>query len=294
MKSKDISGLGVALATPFKADKSIDYAALERLLEHVVEGGADFAVALGSTAETPTLTAAEKEKVRRFVVEKISGRIPLVAGMGGNCTAALVDEIKSTDLTGYDAILSVAPYYNKPSQEGLYLHFSAVAEASPIPVILYNVPGRTGVNISAETTLRLARSWKNIIAVKEASGNMKQIEEIIAGAPEGFTVLSGDDGLTYPLMELGAKGVISVVGNALTRRFADLVHLCQEGKFQEARPLHYKLLEFYDQLFAEGNPSGIKYVLWRMGLMENELRLPLVAISAATGDRIDALLPSLL
>ncbi len=293
METFSLRGLGVALITPFTVSKEIDFAALDRMIEHVIAGDADYLVVLGTTGETPTLSESEREAVRKFVAEKAGGRLPLVLGMGGNNTHALVEELKRCDMNGYSAILTVAPFYNKPSQEGLYQHYSAVAKASPLPVVLYNVPGRTGVNISAATTLRLASEHKNIIAIKEASGNFKQIEEIINHKPEGFQVISGDDALTYPLISLGAEGVISVVGNAFPREFGKMVRLCLTGKFQEALPIHYRFSRLYDELFIDGNPAGVKSLLHDMGLIENELRLPLVPTCIETGEELRKLLAQL-
>lgn len=290
MDSLSLRGLGIALITPFDNDKNIDYDALGRVLNHVIDNGADYLVVLGTTGETATLTAGERNAVRMFCVRENHGRVPLIAGMGGNDTRALVEDIRGADLNGYSAILSVTPYYNKPSQEGLYCHFAEVAAASLLPVILYNVPGRTGVNLSAATTLRLAHEFPNIVAIKEASGNMKQIEEIINNRPSGFEVISGDDSLTYPLISLGAEGVISVVGNAFPREFGDMVRMCLDGDFQKALPVHYKFQKLYDELFVDGNPAGIKYLLHEMGFIQNELRLPLVPTRRETSDKIDAIL----
>lgn len=290
MDSLSLRGLGIALITPFDNDKNIDYDALGRVLNHVIDNGADYLVVLGTTGETATLTAGERKAVRKFCVRENHGRVPLIAGMGGNDTQALVEDIRGADLNGYSAILSVTPYYNKPSQEGLYCHFAEVAAASLLPVILYNVPGRTGVNLSAATTLRLAHEFPNIVAIKEASGNMKQIEEIINNRPSGFEVISGDDSLTYPLISLGAEGVISVVGNAFPREFGDMVRMCLDGDFQKALPVHYKFQKLYDELFVDGNPAGIKYLLHEMGFIQNELRLPLVPTRRETSDKIDAIL----
>lgn len=277
MENISLRGLGVALITPFLPDKEIDFPALEQMVDHIINGGADYIVVLGTTGETPTLSAQEREQVRKFVLEKSTSRVPLVLGMGSNCTMSLVEELRTADLTGYSAILSVTPFYNKPSQEGLYQHYAAIVKASPLPVILYNVPGRTGVNISASTTIRLAKEFSGIIAIKEASGNFKQIEEIINNKPEKFQVISGDDALTYPLITLGAEGVISVVGNAYPKEFGKMVRLCLEGNFQQALPIHYSFTKIYDELFAEGNPAGVKALLHKMGIIHNELRLPLVA-----------------
>lgn len=276
MGNINLRGLGVALITPFKQDFEIDYDALGRMVDHVLTGGVDYIVVLGTTGETPTLTVEERKAVRVFVKDKVAGRVPLVLGMGGNCTHALVNEIGATDFNGYSAILSVAPFYNKPSQEGLYQHYAAIAKASPLPVVLYNVPGRTGVNISAQTTLRLAKDFDHICAIKEASGNFKQIEEIINDKPEHFQVISGDDALTYPLITLGAEGVISVVANAYPKEFGEMVRLCIDGNFQKALPIHYSFTKLYDELFVDGNPAGVKALLNKLGIIENVLRLPLV------------------
>lgn len=293
MDTVSLRGLGVALITPFKSDKSIDFDALSRMIEHVITGKVDYIVVLGTTGETPTLDPDERVEVRRFVANAVAGRVPLVVGMGGNNTKNLVEEIKSADLSGYSAILSVTPFYNKPTQEGIFRHFSAVAEASPLPVVLYNVPGRTGANISADTTLRLANAHRNIIAIKEASGNFKQIEQIINHKPDYFQVISGDDALTYPLVTLGAEGVISVVGNAFPREYGRMVRLCLEGNYNEALPIHYKFSRLYDELFVDGSPAGVKSLLHDMGLIENELRLPLVPIRMETSEELRKILNDL-
>lgn len=287
------SGMGVALVTPFKSDDSIDYDALGRLLEFQIQNDVDFIVALGTSAETPTLSSEEKKDLREFVVSKVNGRVPLVLGYGGNNTKALVDELKNDKFEGIDAILSVVPYYNKPSQEGIYQHYSAVAEASPVPVILYNVPGRTGVNMTAETTLRLAHKYSNIVAVKEASGNIVQINDIIKNKPEGFNVLSGDDGITYPLITMGAVGVISVIGNAFPKEFSRMVRLALQGDYSSARVIHQKFTELFDLLFVDGNPAGVKCMLSLMGYLENKLRLPLVPTRITTFEKIRQVLDSL-
>lgn len=278
--------MGVALVTPFTATKEIDFQALERVINHVIDNGADFLVVLGTTGETPTLSADEKAAIMSFVKEKAAGRLPLVIGIGGNDTAEIVRQVSDTDLSGYSAILSVVPAYNKPSQDGIYYHFKSIVEASPLPVILYNVPGRTGVNMTADTTLRLAREFPNIIGIKEASGNMTQIERLIRERPERFAVISGDDGMTYPLMTLGAGGVISVLGNAYPKDFADMVHLCLEGNYIEAVDYHHKYREIIRLLFADGNPAGVKCVMHDMGLIENVLRLPLIPVHKETASEI--------
>lgn len=290
----NLKGMGVALVTPFKADKSIDLQALARLVEHQIKSGIDFLVVLGTTAETPTLSADEKHQVRDFVAQRVAKRVPLVLGMGGNNTMGLVEELRTTDLSDYDAILSVVPYYNKPSQEGIYQHYAAVAQASPVPVVLYNVPGRTGVNMTAETTLRLANDFPDkIVAVKEASGNFTQIDDIIKRKPADFMVISGDDGITFPLITLGAVGVISVIGNAFPREFSKMVRLALEGDFANALLIHHKFTELFSLLFVDGNPAGVKCLLHAMGWMENELRLPLVPTRITTYEKIRQVLETL-
>lgn len=286
MAHLNILGMGVALVTPFSANKDIDFPALKRVIDHVVDNGADFLVVLGTTGETPALSAGEKKAVKDFIKEKVGGRLPLVIGMGGNNTAEIVRLLKEEDYSGYSAILSVVPPYNKPSQEGIFQHFKAIAEASPLPVVLYNIPGRTGVNMTADTTLRLAREVPGIIGIKEASGDIHQIQRLLREKPEGFTVLSGDDGMTYPLMALGAQGVISVLGNAYPKEFSEMVHLCLEGNYIEAVDVHFKFRDMIRLLFADGNPAGVKCVMHDMGLIENVLRLPLVPVGNATADEI--------
>lgn len=286
MAHLNILGMGVALVTPFTVDKDIDFAALERVIDHVVDNGADFLVALGTTGETPALFPEERKAIKEFVKKKAAGRLPLVIGVGGNNTAEVVHELKTDDFSGYSAILSVVPPYNKPSQEGLFQHFKAIAEASPLPVILYNVPGRTGVNMTADTTLRLAHEVPGIVGIKEASGDIHLIQRLLREKPDHFTVLSGDDGMTYPLMALGAQGVISVLGNAYPKAFAEMVHLCLEGNYIEAVDVHFKFRDMIRLLFSDGNPAGVKCVMHDMGLIENVLRLPLVPVCNATADEI--------
>lgn len=286
----NIKGVGVALITPFNDNGDVDFEALERLLDRVAAGGADYLVVLGTTAETPTLSAAEKEAVTKFIVSKNGGRMPVVIGIGGNCTAEVVDHIRHFDFTGIDAVLSVAPYYNKPSQEGIYQHYKAIAGVSPRPVVMYNIPGRTGVNMTAETTLRLARECKNIIAVKEASGNLSQMAYILRDRPEGFLVISGDDNLTLPLMAMGGDGVISVAVNAYPGKFCRMVHLLQQGDTAAAAGLHLEMMEATDALFAESNPVGVKAALAYYGLIRNNLRLPLVRSSAVLNERLKELI----
>lgn len=248
---------------------------------------------LGTTAEAATLTKEERHQVQEFVKQKAAGRVPLILGCGGNNTAALVDDLRHGDFSGYSAILSVVPYYNKPSQEGIYQHYSAVAQASPLPVLLYNVPGRTGVNMAAATTLRLAAEYPNIIGVKEASGNFVQMDEIIKHKDDGFMVISGDDGITFPLITLGAVGVISVIGNAFPKEFSRMVRLALDGDYAGARAIHHKFADLFKLMVVDGNPAGVKCLLNAMGYVENELRLPLVPTSAATRDKIHSVLSQL-
>ena len=282
----DLKGMGIALVTPFKADGSVDYEALVKLVEYQVQNGTDYLVVLGTTAETPTLTETEKAEIKRLVVTQVRRRVPVVLGVGGNCTRAVVDTLRQADLQDVDAILSVVPYYNKPSQEGIFRHYEAIAEATTRPVILYNVPGRTGTNMTAETTLRLARTFRNIVAVKEASGNIKQMNDIIKNKPADFQVISGDDGITYPLIALGAVGVISVIGNAFPREFSRMVRLALEGDYDNARVIHSRFMELFDLLFVDGNPAGVKSMLNMMGFIENRLRLPLVPTRLTTYEKI--------
>ena len=264
------------MITPFKSDFSCDWEALKNMIDYVIDGGTDYIVSLGTTAETPTLSPEEKNEVLRFTKQHVAGRTPIVAGAGGNDTRKLIEHIKQMDLEGIEAILSVTPYYNKPSQEGLYQHFMAVADASPVPVILYNVPGRTGVNMTAETTCRLAADHPNIVAVKEASGKIDQIEQIIKNRPDGFLVLSGDDGMTVDVMRKGGNGVISVAVNAFPKRFSHVVYLTSQGLFDRAAEAYEPLHEAVCALFEQGNPVGVKAALAIMGHIENVLRLPLV------------------
>lgn len=279
-------GLGVALVTPFKGDGSVDYEALARLVDTQLAGGTDFLCVLGTTAETPTLTAEEQRQVCRTIMERNAGRLPILLGVGGNCTQAIVDRLSNDAMEGVDAILSVVPYYNKPTQAGMYAHFAAIAESTDLPIILYNVPGRTGVNMLPETTLRLAADFKNIVGIKEASGNLKQIEQIISNRPAGFKVFSGDDGITLPLIRSGADGVISVIGNAFAPEFAQLVHDAMRGDYAEAEAMDGRLRQMYELLFLDGNPAGVKSVLHLRGMMENRLRLPLVPASDTTTEQI--------
>ena len=286
-------GLGVALVTPFNARGEVDYRALRRILDYQLSNGVDFLCVLGTTAETPCLTKQEKDSIVSLVVEKVNGAVPILLGCGGNNTRAVINEIQTGNFQGIDGILSVCPYYNKPSQEGIYQHFKAIANSTKMPVVLYNIPGRVGVNMTAQTTLRLARECENIVAVKEASGNFTQIDDIIKNKPKDFDVLSGDDGITFPLMTLGANGVISVIGNALPKEFGRMVRLAAKGEFETALQIHHKFAELFKLLFVDGNPAGVKAMLNNMGLLENELRLPLVPAKINTMSEIAAIIKEL-
>ncbi len=280
-------GTGIALVTPFNEDKSVDFESLERIVNHVIDNGADFLVALGTTSEAPTLTAEEKKQVVDTILRTNNGRLPVLLGMGGNNTQAVLDAIKAQDFTGIQGILSVVPYYNKPNQRGMKAHFEAIADASPVPVILYNVPGRVGVNLQAATCVELAKH-PNIVAVKEASGNLQQIMEILRDKPTDFDVLSGDDGITQPLMALGAQGVISVAANAYTKPFSRMMQAMKEGRTDEALTLHYAMLRMNQLIFADGNPAGIKCLMSHIGLCKNILRLPLVPVNEKVEEEINA------
>jgi len=285
-RENPFKGLGVALVTPFKGNGSLDKASLYALIENIISDGADFICVLGTTAETPTLTEEERSEIRRIAIEVNQGRIPLLLGVGGNCTAEICTYLGKTDLQGFEGILSVTPYYNKPSQEGLFQHFKEISKASPLPVVLYNVPGRTGVNMQAETTLRIARECTNVVAIKEASGNITQIDHIIRHAPEGFEVISGDDAITFELLSIGAAGVISVIGNAFPKEFGQMVHDIQQGHASEALVLHRRFAQMFALMTADGNPAGIKALLQVQGKAENVLRLPLVPARTETIDHI--------
>ena len=290
MATNIFKGLGIALVTPFKTDGSIDYVALKRLIEYQTDNGADFLCILGTTSESPCLDPEERAEIKRFVVEVNQGRLPVLMGCGGNNTRAVVKELQSFDLRGVDGILSVCPYYNKPSQEGLYRHFKMIADNCPLPVVLYNVPGRTGINLKSETTVRLANDCRNIVAVKEAGGSLEQVDEIIKNKPAHFDVLSGDDALTFPMIASGAAGVISVIGNALPREFSRMIRLEFNGEYEPARKIHHRFTELYSLLFVDGNPAGVKALLHEMGFIENELRLPLVPTRVATVQKMAAIL----
>lgn len=280
-------GTGVALITPFNEDREVDTQALSKLVKYQIENGIDYLVVLGTTAESATLTQEEKELVKAEVIKANDGRLPLVLGIGGNNTAAVVEELKTASLEGFDAILSVSPYYNKPTQEGIYQHFREVSKASPLPVILYNVPGRTASNILPETVNRIARDFDNIIGIKEAAGDMVQAMKLISLVPEDFLVISGDDMLTLPMTLAGGKGVISVIAQGFPKEFSEMVNSGLEGKSKMAYKLHYKIAPSIDLIFAEGNPAGIKALLAKKGMIINELRLPLVKATDALQARID-------
>ena len=293
MAQNKFRGLGIALITPFQTDGSIDLDALDRLVEYQIKGGADFLCIMGTTAETPTLSRDEKRLLKEHLIGRVAGRVPLLMGCGGNNTAAVLDELQNQDWKGIDGVLSVCPYYNKPSQEGLYQHFAAIAKASPVPVVLYNVPGRTGVNMTAETTLRLAREFENIVAIKEASGNITQMDDIIKNKPQHFDVISGDDGITFPLITLGAVGVISVIGNALPAEFSRMVRLALRGEYNTSLAIHHKFTELFKLLFVDGNPAGVKAMLSEMGMIQNVLRLPLVPTRLTTMEKISQIVREL-
>ncbi|HVV07572.1 MAG TPA: 4-hydroxy-tetrahydrodipicolinate synthase [Puia sp.] len=281
-----LRGTGVALITPFRPDYSIDYDALGKVIDHVITGGVEYVVSLGTTGETPTLSKEEKIAIVHFTYEKVAGRVPVVVGIGGNNTAELIEELKSFPLDKAIAVLSASPYYSKPSQEGLFQHYKALAAASPKPLLLYNVPGRTGRNLNAATTIRLAKEVKNIAGIKEASSDMAQCMEILRDKPDDFLVVSGDDALTLPQIACGMEGVISVAANSFPRMFTDMVRLCLKGDFKAAKELNDKLILGYEVLFAENNPAGVKAAMTEMKLIGNYLRLPVVPVSAGLQERI--------
>ena len=293
MATNIFRGLGIALITPFTPDGEVDSNSLKRLVEYQLQNGADFLCILATTGETPCLSAEEKAEIKRLVVDVNNGRVPILMGCGGNNTRAVVQELKSADWSGIDGVLSVCPYYNKPSQEGLYQHFKAIAEASPLPVVLYNVPGRTGINLQAQTTLRLARDCENIIAIKEASGSLEQVDEIINNKPARFDVISGDDALTFSMVASGAAGVISVIGNALPKEFSRMIRLEFNGEYEPARKIHHRFQQLYSLLFVDGNPAGVKALLHEMGFIDNVLRLPLVPTRLTTLQKITTILKEL-
>lgn len=279
-------GLGVAVVTPFTLDGAVDYPALKRLIRYQLDSGVDFLCILATTGETPCLTLDEKNKITELVKEENKGLVPILKYCGGNNTAAVIEEMKATDWSGIDGILSICPYYNKPSQEGLYQHFKAIASASPLPVVMYNVPGRTGVNMKAETTVQLAHDCENIVGIKEAAGSLEQVDEIIKGKPDRFDIISGDDALTFSMIASGAAGVISVIGNALPREFSRMIRLEFQGEYEAARRIHHMFTELYSLLFVDGNPAGVKALLNDMGYIENVLRLPLVPTTIKTKEKM--------
>ena len=279
-------GLGVAMVTPFNADGSIDYLGLERLTNHLVDGGVNYLVVMGTTGENPTINNEEQQAILQKVIEINARRLPVVFGIGGNSTAAVVERLKSENLEGVDGILCVSPYYNKPSQEGIYQHYKAVSDATPLPVIMYNVPGRTGSLVSAETTLRIAQ-LPNIVCTKEASGSLDICMDVIRGAPEDFGVISGDDNYTMPYIAAGMQGVISVLGNAYPKEFSQMVNYALDGDFKNAKHLHYKLLPLMKAIFMDGNPGGVKYALNKLGICQNEFRLPVVPVNKTTEKSLD-------
>lgn len=281
-------GTGVALVTPFNADGSVDFDGLKNLINYLIEGKVEYLVSLGTTGEASTLNKDEKKKIWEFTAEINNGRLPLIAGIGGNDTRVIAQNIKDFEVSGYDAILSASPYYNKPTQEGIYQHYKALSESSSLPILLYNVPGRTGSNISAETTCRLATDLKNIIAIKEASGNFDQFNQIMRDKPADFMLISGDDPVAMPMISLGAVGVISVIGNALPKQLSDMIRLCLAGDFAKALPLHLSLIEFTRLMFVEGNPAGAKAALKHFGVCDDNLRLPLVKVSQGIREAIIA------
>jgi len=281
-------GTGVAIITPFHADGQVDYDALGKLINYLIDGGVEYLVSLGTTGESATLSGEERKQVWAFTAKAVNGRVGLVAGIGGNNTLELVEQIKQFDTTGYDAILSASPHYNKPTQEGIYQHYKAIAEATPLPVILYNVPSRTGSNVNADTVVRLAHDFKNIIGIKEAGGNFDQINQIMRDKPADFLMISGDDPVTLPMMALGGVGVISVTGNALPRKTSDMVRLCLAGDYKAAQKIHLQLIDFTRLMFVEGSPAGVKTALKQIGVCGDTVRLPLVQVSSATAEKIVA------
>ena len=285
-----IKGTGVALITPFNEDFSVDYIGLEKLVNYQVDGGIDYLVLMGTTGESAVLSKTEKQELIAFCKKINAGRLPIVLGIGGNNTLALVEEMKNTDFAGVDAVLSVSPAYNKPTQEGIYQHYKMIAEACPLPIILYNVPGRTASNMAADTTMRLANDFENIVAVKEASGNMDQIMNIIKNKPSDFVVLSGDDGLTLPMIHMGAEGVISVIGQSHPKHYSDMVSFGMSGNKKIANQLHYSLYDYYGPLYAEGNPTGVKACLELLGICKSVVRPPLIGASDAIKNKLKSLM----
>jgi 4-hydroxy-tetrahydrodipicolinate synthase len=294
MTLKDkFSGTGIAIVTPFNEDDSIDWKSFSNLIEFWIKGKVEYLVVLGTTGESATIHGKEKQEVFSFVAKQVAGRVPVVAGIGGNDTHELLEAFKNFDLTGFDAILSVSPYYNKPNQEGIFQHYKALDAATPLPIIMYNVPSRTGMNVTGETQVRIAKECKNIFATKEASGDFAQINYIIKNKPADFMVISGDDPITLQMIAAGAVGLISVVANAFPNEYSDMVRLCLAGKFNEANPLHYKYLDIIASMFAEGSPSGVKAYLSEMGLCKNSVRLPVWPVSDKHLQKIKELMRSI-
>ncbi len=289
MALQNLTGTGVAVVTPFRNDSSIDFKSLEKIIEHIISGGVDYIVALGTTGEPVTLSKDEKKAVLNFIIDTVDKRVPVVVGIGGNNTQEVLNTISDNDFDNIDAILSVSPYYNNASQKVIYLHFKAIASASPVPVIIYNVPGRTGSNIAPETSIKLADELDNIIAIKEASGNLLQIMQIIKNKPANFKVISGDDALTLPIIAMGGEGVISVVANAFPKQFSNMVRFALKGEYEKARDLHFKLLDIINALFEEGSPSGVKAVLEIMKIAKNNVRLPLAPVSEKLYTKLEQL-----
>jgi len=289
----ELHGAGVALITPFNADGSVDFDTLAQLIEFQITEGIDYLVSLGTTGEVATLTKEERKRIWEFTSKQVNGRVPLVAGIGGNNTLEVVEQIKEFSVSGFCAILSVSPYYSKPTQEGIYQHYKAIAEASSLPIILYNVPGRTGSSISPETTVRLAQDFNNIVATKEASGNFAQFNKIMRDKPADFLLISGDDPITLPMMSIGAVGVISVIGNAYPKKMAQLTKLCRDGQYTQARSIHNELIDLIDLCFVEANPCGVKYILQENGIGKDFVRLPLTPVPSKTQAAIQAAISQL-
>lgn len=290
MRCEKFKGVGVALVTPFADNGDIDYQALRRHIDYLIGAKVDFLAICGTTGEPATMTFEEKNKFKSAVVEFVDGKMPIMYGLGGNNTNEIINEIKNTDFNGIDAILSISPYYTKPSQSGIYQHFKAISQASPLPVVLYNVPGRTSMNVNADTVCKIARDFKNVVAIKEASGNMAQIMQILKNKPEDFAVYSGDDSLTLPMAALGATAVISVIANVLPKQFVQMGNFCFNGNFTEAAKLHFDLLDIMNAMFEDGSPAGAKCALNELGIMKENLRLPLVPVNLQTGEKIKSLL----
>ncbi len=293
MAQNIFKGLGIALITPFTKEGEVDYKALAKLVDYQISNNADFLCILATTAEAPCLSREEKDRITEVIKDVNNGRVPLLKYCGGNNTAAVIEEMKSTDWSGIDGILSICPFYNKPSQEGLYQHFKAIAQNAPLPIVMYNVPGRTGVNMKPSTTVRLAKEFPNIVGIKEASGSLEQVDEILKNKPRHFDVISGDDSLTFSMIASGAIGVISVIGNALPKEFSRMIRLEFNGEYEPARKIHHMFTELYKLLFIDGNPAGVKALLNDMGFIENVLRLPLVPTNIETKQKMADILKEL-